>query len=357
MPSTRHRIALRILGSIAWGAALGLALGGCALFTNLEPTAAASADRTEGEAPLVVRFDGSASTDPDGIVTTYLWEFGDGLSDTSRQPSHTYALPGDYAVRLTVLDNDGARSETSLTVSVQIANAAPTASFTFVPSTPVPDEAIDFDATRSTDADGVVVTYAWDFGDGTGATEPIVEHIYEAAGIYEVVLVVADNQGRTGEQRIDLTVIEVGEPPVAKLSVSSIAVDVGDPIAVDASGSYDPDGVLSDYAWTFGDGTTAEGATALHAYAEPGTYAIVLEVTDSDGLHRSASCEILVAQDPDSSSDEFSHGRIRGRTTVYAGPQRWTFRSPSTSSVRPSPATSGRTGTTTPTCSIRSTTP
>jgi len=76
---------------------------------NLAPTASFTADPGSGTAPLFVRFDASASSDSDGNVASYLWDFGDGAKGTGVNPSHTYTKAGEFTVRLTAVDDkDGA---------------------------------------------------------------------------------------------------------------------------------------------------------------------------------------------------------------------------------------------------------
>lgn len=75
---------------------------------NLRPTAAFSADVTEGAAPLEVRFDASASNDPDGNIVSYEWSFGDGSTGSGQTTTHTYDAAGSYTPSLTVTDNRGA---------------------------------------------------------------------------------------------------------------------------------------------------------------------------------------------------------------------------------------------------------
>ena len=81
------------------------------------PTATISADVVGTEIPLEVKFTASA-TDPDGTISLYLWDFGDGANSAEQNPIHTYTCPGDYTVSLTVVDNDGLLTQASTTVKV-----------------------------------------------------------------------------------------------------------------------------------------------------------------------------------------------------------------------------------------------
>ncbi|WP_430905284.1 RICIN domain-containing protein, partial [Maribacter flavus] len=94
--------------------------------TGFPPTAIASSDVTEGEAPLEVAFTGDASTDDIG-VTGYLWDFGDGNTSTEANPVNTFTTAGTYEVSLTVSDAGGLSDATSLTITVTAANGTPTA--------------------------------------------------------------------------------------------------------------------------------------------------------------------------------------------------------------------------------------
>ena len=118
----------------------------------MDPTADAGGpyNGTEGQA---VQFDGTGSSDPDGTIVSYDWDFGDGNTGTGATPSHTYASAGDYTVTLSVTDDDGASSAApaSQTVSPAAPNQAPTASYTWSAT----DLIVDFTDT-STDPDGTV---------------------------------------------------------------------------------------------------------------------------------------------------------------------------------------------------------
>ena len=171
------------------------ASGGCFLFPNLPPIAVILVDRTSGDAPLEVRFDATDSYDEDGIVTTCLWDFGDGTNGQGPIQNHVFSIPGSYTVRLTVHDDDGAAAVGELTIVVHEPNLAPTAAFTAAPSTAVPDEPVAFDASGSYDPDGSLVSYLWDFGDGSIGSGAAIAHRFSQAGTFPVTLTVTDNDG------------------------------------------------------------------------------------------------------------------------------------------------------------------
>ena len=80
---------------------------------NERPTAAFTVDVSEGSAPLEVHFNASSSTDPDGQLVSYDWEFGDGSTGSGRMVTHTYQDPGAYTPTLTVTDDRGATHTTT----------------------------------------------------------------------------------------------------------------------------------------------------------------------------------------------------------------------------------------------------
>lgn len=76
---------------------------------NKPPVAAMVLAPTSGDAPLVVTADATTSSDPDGTIESWAWDFGDGTTATGAQATHTYANPGEYTVTLTVKDDEGAK--------------------------------------------------------------------------------------------------------------------------------------------------------------------------------------------------------------------------------------------------------
>ncbi len=163
---------------------------------------------------LNVLFDASGSTDADGSIMSYSWNFGDGSSGSGINASHSYTSTGSYTVVLTIEDNDGLLNSTEqlITVSSSSDPEVPVATFTYGQ---VEGFTVTFDASGSTDNNGIV-SYFWIFGDNSFGTGEMVTHTYAAEGAYTVSLEVRDEDGK----RNSLTqVVTVGDPPVASESI------------------------------------------------------------------------------------------------------------------------------------------
>jgi type 1 glutamine amidotransferase len=96
--------------------------------SNRNPVAQAAADKTSGQAPLAVGFSSKGSSDPEGQTLSYSWNFGDGVTSTDANPSHTYTRTGTFQPTLTVKDPQGLTGTASLVVTV--GNTAPTVKLT-----------------------------------------------------------------------------------------------------------------------------------------------------------------------------------------------------------------------------------
>jgi PKD repeat protein len=212
---------------------------------------------------MVVSVNAGASSDPDRWIETYAWEFGDGGVASGVTATHTYTTPGTYTIILTVTDDEGLTGTASKMVEAKEKPALvpPVASFTV---SKVYRE-VTVDASGSTDADGLIVSYEWNFGDLMTATGKIVTHTYAADGTYTITLKVTDNDGLSDDDAQSVTVEGPDMPPVPDFTIS---VD-GLTVSVNAALSTDDKGIVS-YEWNWGDGSPVEsGVTASHTYDVP----------------------------------------------------------------------------------------
>ncbi len=140
----------------------------------------------------VVSFDATNSSDKDGSITSYHWDFGDGDETLGKTAIHIYDQFGVFNVTLTVTDDLGKKS---IYVQTIVVNALPRAVIGAEPEVQYIEDAIAFSAEHSTDPDGNLASYMWDFGDGNSSTQPNPMHTYGDVGSYMVTLTVTDNRG------------------------------------------------------------------------------------------------------------------------------------------------------------------
>ena len=170
---------------------------------NIPPTADFTYSPTHPTDLETVTFTDSSS-DTDGDIASYEWDFGDGNTSNDQNPTHEYADNGTYTVKLIVKDDDGATDTKSKDIIVR--NVKPTANFTYTPKSPVKvDTTLTF-IDNSTDPDGNVVNWTWEFGDGTIVYENQTNHTYSKAGTYDVILTVTDDDGDTDSYTMTITV-------------------------------------------------------------------------------------------------------------------------------------------------------
>ncbi|MCK4424208.1 PKD domain-containing protein, partial [Candidatus Bathyarchaeota archaeon] len=256
-----------------------------------------------------VTFDASLSYDLDGTIDSYTWSFGDGAIGDGKIVTHSYADNGTYEVELTVVDSDGLTDIES--DSITVLNRPPVASFTESAETAYVGDAITFNASESHDPDGYIVSYFWNFGDGAKATGVTVDHAYDDDGSYAVTLTVTDDDGATASA-VALKIIS-NRSPTAAFTYKAKTAYSGEAIRFDASASFDPDGYITSYFWTFGDGTNATDIIVTHVYADDGSYMVTLTVTDDDGANASSTAAKTVLNRPPVASFTES------ATTVFAG--------------------------------------
>jgi Tol biopolymer transport system component/PKD repeat protein len=220
-------------------------------------------------------FDASGSSDLDGTIASYVWSFGDGtVIGAGATVTHGYAT-GTFSARLVVADDVGAVATALRTLSA--VNAPPVASFTVACNGPT----CTFDGSGSSDPDGTIARYTWYLGDGQirSGYGAHLDYTYHT-GTFSPTLIVTDNSGATGTAVQTLSVVNA--PPVATFT----SICNGLTCTFDGSGSSDPDGTITRYVWSFGDGGWAYsgggaglGAVRSHTFAVAGSYTVTLYVT------------------------------------------------------------------------------
>jgi hypothetical protein len=141
---------------------------------------------------------------------------------------------GSYTVTLKVTDEEGMTAEASHLVA--IADAPPLSAFSINTSSPTAGQPIAFDGSASSDPDGSIASYEWDFGDGSHGTGPTPSHIYAHAGSYSATLTVTDDRGKTGE--VSHLINVAGAPP--ETTIYKRRVKSGKRMATFRFGSSDP---------------------------------------------------------------------------------------------------------------------
>ena len=376
-----------------------------------EPPVVALAGNPDNSVPFKINFSSAGSADNDGIITGYSWNFGDGNTSNLQNPAHTYGSGGIFSVSLTLTDEDNATSTKSISVTAidPSINQPPIAVVTASPNSGTAPLLVNFSSVGSSDADGNIDSYEWDFGDGATSTQINPSHTYTTQGSFVCTLTVKDDDGAIGTTSVSVNVnapnsnaalfilnanndsqlyaltnglqiskTDIGETPlgiifnpnlnpgnvyftltgpisqtksegpsapyslfgdigvdiqgkpfpvgnytlVARPSVGTtqtinfsvvsgppgnvnpIAVAIGNPDANTAFkfsfsslGSTDSDGNIVGYSWNFGDGTTSTSQNPSHTYSSGGTKTVTLTVTDDDGGIGTTSIQV-VAVDP-----------------------------------------------------------
>lgn len=210
-------------------------------------------------------------------TVSYIWQFGDGNSSVNASPSHIYAQPGTYTVKLIAISNNGCKDSTSQNVTIY---TKPKAAFGFNGDFCL-GGTINF-KDSSTITSGIITSYEWDFGDGNKSTNQNPTHTYASAGTYEVKLTVKSNFGCT-----DFIAKQVTVNALPDLFINDTIYERNVKFVVSDS-SY------STYNWSFGDGDSSTDKNPLHRYPATGTYKITLLVTNLFGCEKTFTDSVQI---------------------------------------------------------------
>ncbi|MEO0474011.1 MAG: PKD domain-containing protein, partial [Bacteroidota bacterium] len=211
----------------------------------------------------------SAST---GVGLSYNWDFGDGNSSTAVNPTHQYAGNGAYTVSLTVTDVNGcADTEGKLNYIVV---GQPSAAFTAdTTSATCPPLTVNFTDQSSPD----VISWDWDFGDGSISNLPNPSKIYTVAGTYDVQLIVTTSEGCRDTALID-DLIDISGPTGSFTQSPSVGCQ-----PLEVTFTADAPNPLWTYDWDFGDGTGGTGTSIVHTYLTDTTSNPLMLIEDENG--------------------------------------------------------------------------
>ncbi|MBA2531702.1 MAG: PKD domain-containing protein [Nocardioidaceae bacterium] len=246
----------------------------------------------------VCTFDGRSSTDENANSLTYSWNFGTQGTATGPLPTKTFTAPGTFPVTLTVKD-EWTVTNTSAAQNVAIVepsgNSAPVP--TFVQSCTGLTCSVSSQGTADPNT-GDVITYSWNWGDGTALSTGAspAAHVYATAGNYTITLTTTDGWGKFASTTRSVTLSEPAgnTAPSVTFTATCASFTV---CQMNSAGTTDAEGDAIRYSWNWGDLTTASTtASPSHTYATPGTYTIVLSVTDVWGQVGTAERTVTITE-------------------------------------------------------------
>ncbi len=225
---------------------------------------------TTGCAPLSVSF-----TDNSIDAMSWQWNFGGGApGSNSQNPTRTFNNVGTYTVRLVVTDINGCLDTIIMPNLITTTGVNPS----FDIDTAYGCDALTVEFSDLSTPSGTIVSWLWDFGDGSTSANPNPNHIYTIQGNYDVTLTATSNQGCVRSVTLD-SIVQFNEKPSPDFSVDETLGCTGEVFQFTNLSSSD----AVSYLWDFGDGTTSTNANPSHSYSALGTYTVSLTATNSSG--------------------------------------------------------------------------
>ena len=245
-----------------------------------------------------VSFNDQSSNDGLHPISSWIWTFGDGQTDTLFAPpfQHFYNNPGIYSVSLTVTDSEGCSDV--ITKNNLLTISRPVAAFNSADTATCPGKNVRFINVST----GPALSYTWNFGDGTSSTQAQPTHIYSANGTYSVKLIITDQFG-CSDSLLKPSYVRV-VTPVAAFTVSD-SISTCPPLVVQFTNTSQNSTSMQ---WNFGDGSTSNIPNPSHFYNIPGTYIARLSIVGPGGCI-SIKQKTIVVRGPYGS---FTYGLLTG---------------------------------------------
>ena len=262
---------------------------------NALPTAVIKGEAV-AESHKPVSFDGTDSSDPDGEITAYWWDMGDGSILDGEKVEHIYLIQGTFTVTLTVTDDTGSNDTADQEIRIEL----PTPTVVIRYSPPVNGTvlteyllyAVVFDPLDA------IREYTWVLPGGQERKGQSIEWQFAEDGTYNVTLAVsliyAPYEVSTWKHILINNI-----RPYVKGSASVLEASPGDTITFTADGTHDPDDDDEQltYRWAFGDGSFSTDRITQHSYDNAGRYKVNLTVTDDNGESNWTTFEIFIHSD------------------------------------------------------------
>ena len=245
------------------------------------PTPKCTVSSSVGDVDQAITFSGSA-TGGQG-ASNFTWAFGDGTQGSGPGQIHSYSQPGSYQVTLTATDSVGDTGFAQVTVSI----------YPHLAISPIslPKAEVGFSTTLVVNATGGAppLAYNWSIDNSTASSGSFEFTEFATAGPHQINVTVRDQAEVSVSEGAVLSVA----PALAVSMLGSKNVVTG------AHGFWNATvtGGVRPYAvtWTFPDGSTATGTSATYSFAHPGSYQVLVRITDSAGARAFASENVSVA--------------------------------------------------------------
>ncbi|HBA86183.1 MAG TPA: hypothetical protein DCZ95_19040 [Verrucomicrobia bacterium] len=253
------------------------------------PSAGFSGTPLRGAAPLGVQFTNLTV----GSYTGSRWTFGDGGASNAAHPLHTYAGAGDYNVTLIVSNSAGSNTLSRTAYIHVVPPGMPIADFSYSTNRGAIPLAIQFTNLSI----GTITAYAWNFGNGATSSLAHPAHTFSTAGTYTVTLT-----ARTASGADTCRVVNCIEalPPPPTAGFSAHPTSGGYPLSVQFTDATE--GVVTNWAWSFGDGSFSTAQNPSHIYAATGLYTVALTAKGPGGSH-ALTCTNYITVTPEAGDD------------------------------------------------------
>lgn len=263
------------------------------------PTANISASAITGIAPLTIQFDGSSSSDDQGI-DLYEWTVvGTSTYNYGVNAEYTFSEPGTYDVLLTVSDTSGLEATTTQTITVASpgVNIAPVADASRSTNLTGPAPlSVNFNASASADDRNEIASYSWDFGNGQQAQGVTATQVFNTVGEYSVTLTVTDAEGLTGNTVISVRVDNSNQAPQAAITALDSTTGLA-PYTMDfSSANSSDDSGITQWSWDVNGDNNPDSTLANPSFnfAQAGSYTVRLTVSDAQGVSDSDTLSVQV---------------------------------------------------------------